>query len=218
MSGLNKMMRSSDIKGDTNYDIILRAWLDDKLEQIPADLGKMLERWEKVADLFKNGELLKMVNEDQSVTEKKIRHNFSTIVKYLRKEYRISSRTAYEDIRNAKRFFLCCQGREEIEFARGIAIEHGEQMMHEARLAGDLDIAHQFYKELNKIKGLHESHVEVPDYAEFVPPTFVLVSDPTELGFEKIENLDEVVRRIANEKRNGFVESEAEDAEVEPDE
>ncbi|SEM66273.1 hypothetical protein SAMN05192574_101383 [Mucilaginibacter gossypiicola] len=214
---LGKMIKSSDVKGDTPYDIILRAWLDHKTADLPAQLAGMLIRWQKVDVLIRQGEIVSAADADGTIKQVRKRFNFSGLVEWIRQEYRVSARTAYEDIRNAKRFFLSCEGREDVEYSRGVMIEWGENMMHSAFEAGDFDAASKFFKELNKIKGLHEQRVDVPDYSEFVPPTFTIVADPTELGFEKIDNPDEVVARILNEKRAGFIDSEAEDAEVMPD-
>lgn len=207
------LIRSSDIKGNTSYDVILRAWLDHKVHELPAELSGMIERWQMVDQLIRKGELLQKVTETGIIDYTK-RFNYSDLVEWLIEKYKISSRTAYEDIRNAKRFFLSCEGRGDLEYARGVSIEHGEQMMWAAFESGDFDAASKFFKELNVIKGLHEPLLDTPDYAEFTPPEFVIVSDPTELGFEKIDNQEEVVKRILNEKRAGFLDTEATDAEV----
>lgn len=212
------MIRASDVQGDTAYDVILRAWLAHKVDDLPADKQNMLLRWQKVDALIRQGELVRQVEDDGSLVTVKKRYNFSGLVEWLRENFKVSARTAYEDIKNAKRFFLCCEGREDIEYSRGVMIEWGEHMMHTAFENGDFDGASKFFKELNKIKGLHETRVDLPDYSEFVPPSFVITTDPTELGFEKIDNVDEVVARILNEKRSGFLDSEAQEAEVLPDE
>lgn len=209
------LIRSSDVKGNESYDIILRAWLDHKIHELPANLSGMVERWQMVDQLIRKGEFQTVMNISTGDLENKHRRfNFSDLVEWLIEKYKITSRTAYEDIRNAKRFFLSCEGRGDIEYARGVSIEHGEAMMWAAHEAGDFDAASKFYKELNIIKGLHEPLVETPDYADFIPPEFVIVTDITELGFEKIDNQEEIVKRILNEKRTGFLDTEATDAEV----
>jgi hypothetical protein len=208
-----QMIRSSDVKGNSSYDIILRAFLDHKIHELPVQLSGMLERWQMVDKLIRKGEITKLINSDGDLESKLKRFSFTDLVDYLKQNYSVSTRTAYEDIRNAKRFFLSCEGREDVEYARGVAIEHGEMMMFAALDAGDFDAASKFYKELNIIKHLHEQRDDIPDYADFIPPTFVLVADATELGFEKIENPDEVVKRILNEKRINFLDKEASDAE-----
>jgi hypothetical protein len=210
----SKMIRSADIKGNTSYDIILRAWLDHKVHELPAQLSGMLERWRMVDELIRKGEILQKITDDGIINVTK-RFSFTDLVEWLREKYTISMRTAYEDIRNAKRFFLSNEGRDDIEYARGVAIEHGELMQWAAFEAGDFDAASKFFKELNVIKGLHEQRVDTPDYSEFIPPSFVFAADPTELGFEPIDNKDEIVKRILADKRIKFLESEATDVEIE---
>lgn len=209
------LIRSSDVKGNTTYDIILRAWLDHKVDELDEKLRAMVDRWQMVDRLIRKGDVVKKVTED-GIVEVTRRLSFADLVEWLREYYRISARTAYEDIKNAKRFFLSNESREDIEYARGVSIEHGEMMMFKAYDSGDFDAASKFFKELNIIKGLHEQRVDVPDYSEFVPPTFVITSDPTELGFEAVENKEEIVKRILNEKRIGFMDADAEDAEEIP--
>lgn len=214
MSGISKYIRPGDIKGNTVYDIILKSWLSHKTDELPEEQRKMLERWEQADRLLRNGELIQNVTPD-GITEKQTRFNVSKVVEWLKEKYKVSARTAYEDVYNAKRFFLSCEGRPDKEYERAIAITFGEALMERAEEKGDLKAAAAIYKELNKIKGLHEQSVDAPDYAEFQPPKITIVSDPTELGFEKLEgNVDDMVKRIIGESRQNFLESEAEDAEV----
>jgi hypothetical protein len=213
MSGISKYVRPGDIKGNTVYDIILKAWLGHKLTELPDEQRKMLERWEQADRLLRNGEMVTLVTEDGPV-QKHGRFNVSRVVEWLKEKYKVSTRTAYEDVHNAKRFFLSLEGRPEKEYERAVAITFGEALLERCEEKGDLKAAAALFKELNKIKGLHEQSIDAPDYAEFQPPKLVITSDPTELGFEKVENPDEIVKRILGESRQSFLESEAEDAEV----
>ncbi|MDB4919842.1 hypothetical protein [Mucilaginibacter sp.] len=215
---LNKLIKASDVKGDAPYEVILRAWLEHKVDKLPEIHSKMLARWQMVDKLIRQGDTITVINDDNSIEKKLKRFNFRDLVEWLQENYGISARTAYDDIKNAKRFFLSAEGREDVEYARGVMVEWGEMMMFKAFDSGDFDSASKFFKELNKIKGLHEQHLDLPDYADFVPPSFIITGDPTELGFEKIENQDEVVKRILSERRKDFIDTEAEDAEVLPDE
>lgn len=213
MNGISKYIRPGDIKGNTVYDVILKAWLSHKTTDLPVEQKNMLERWEQADRLLRNGLLVQNVTTD-GITEKQTRFNVSKVVEWLKEKYKVSARTAYEDVYNAKRFFLSCEGRPDKEYERAIAITFGEALMERAEEKGDLKAAAAIYKELNKIKGLHEQSIDAPDYAEFQPPRIVITSDPTELGFEKVENPDDIVKRILGESRQSFLESEAEDAEV----
>lgn len=215
---MNKLIKASDIKGDTPYDVILRAWIEHKVEDLPIDKQRMLERWRMIDKLIRQGEMVKVVNDVGDMVDQQRRFNFASLVEWIRQGYNVSARTAYEDIKNAKRFFLCCEGTTDVEYSRGVMIEWGEMMMFKSFDSGDFDSASKFFKELNKIKGLHDQRLDLPDYSDFVPPSFVITSDPTELGFEKIENKEEIVKRILNEKRAGFIDAEAEDAQEVADE
>ncbi len=207
MSGTG-VVKASDVKGSTAYDEILRAWLSHSVEKLTQEHARMLVRWEDVHRLIRQGELIKVEGNDKIK-----RYNFSQLVEWLREQHQISARQAYDDIKNARRFFALCEGREDLEHARGGSIEVGEMMMWAAHEAGDRMAALGFYKETNKVRGFHEITPDLPDYESFVPPTYVIVSDPTELGFERVENVEEVVKRILHEKRSGFLEDEAQDAE-----
>lgn len=213
MSGISKYIRPGDIKGNTAQDIVLKAWLSHKLDELPDEYKNMLKRWEQADRLLRDGEMVTLVTEDGPV-QKHGRFNVSKVVEWLKEKYDISTRTAYEDIHNAKKFFLSMEGRPEKEYERAIAVTFGEALMERCEEKGDMKAAVALFKELNKIKGLHEQSVDVPDYAEFQPPNLVITADPTELGFEKVENPDEIVKRILGESRQNFLESEAQDAEV----
>ena len=210
---ISKYVRPGDIKGNTVYDVILKAWLSHKTTDLPPDQKTMLERWEQADRLLRNGELVTLLTEDGPV-QKMGRFNVSKVVEWLKERYQVSARTAYEDVYNAKRFFLSCEGRPDKEYERAIAITFGESLMERCEEKGDLKAAAALFKELNKIKGLHEQSIDAPDYAEFQPPKLVITSDPTELGFERVENPDDIVKRILGESRQNFLESEAQDAEV----
>lgn len=213
MSNLSKYIRPGDIKGNTTFDVVMKAYLSHKLDELPEAQRNMLERWEQADRLLRDGELVTLVGEKGPVQQHG-RFNVSKVVEWLKERYKVSTRTAYEDVTNAARFFHSLAGRPDKEYERAIAITYGEAMLEKALEKNDLKAAAALYKELNKIKGLHEQSIDTPDYAEFQPPKMVITSDPTELGFEKVENPDAIVKRILGESRQSFLESEAQDAEV----
>jgi len=211
---LTKYIRPGDIKGNEAPDIILRAWLSHDLDNLPDEHRKMLERWDQADRLLRNGELVEVITAD-GIEKRQQRFNMSKVVEWLRERYNISARTAYEDIFNAKRFFLSLEGRPDIEYERMIAITRGDALLDKYDEKGDGKTVAAIYKEINKLKGLHQQSVDVPDYRnEMQIPNFIITSDPTELGFEKVENPDEIVKKILGEQRQSFMESQAEDAEV----
>jgi hypothetical protein len=215
---LDKLLKVSDVKGDTAYDHILRAWIGHKVEQLPTHLASILERWQAVDKLYKQGIVTHMVSDEGVPYDKMQRFSWRGIVEWLRQNFGISARQAYDDIYNAKRFFLIAETKTDIQYNRGAAIEQGRMMQWAAFDAGRFEAAAMFFKETNKVEGLHEHAAETPDYADFEPPKFILTTDPTELGFEKIEDQEDLVRRILNEKRKDFLEDTAEDAEILPNE
>jgi len=209
-----KPIKVEDIKGDSAYEVIQRAWLGHKIEGLLPEHRAILERWQDVDRLYRRGEVGEMSSDGKNRLTK--RFTWRSIVEWLVERHGISVRQAYEDVANSKRFFLFADGRTDVEYARGAALEHGRMMQWAAFDAGKFEAAAMFFKECNQVEGLHEHGAEVPDYADFQPPSLLVVADPSELGFEKIENVDEVVQRILNEKRNGFIEAEAEDVEELP--
>lgn len=217
MSGLSKYVRPGDIKGNTAYDVILRAWLTHKVEDLPDKERQMLVRWEQADRLLRNGELVQDLTDD-SVVEKHKRFNVSMVVEWLVEKYPISKRTAYEDIHNARRFFLSLEGRPDIEYERNIAILIGDELREKCIERGDFKAAAAVFKEVNIIKGLHEQSIEAPDYSEFHPPEFTITTSATDLGFEYVD-ADAATKRILGEKRfDEFLQSEAIDAEEVGDE
>lgn len=195
---LASLIKPKELKGDTNYDIILRAYLEHKVDQLPEDLKGMLERWKKADSLLRSGELV--WKGDNEITQP---YNASRLADYLVQHYGVSIRTARDDIKHAKRFFATDYDRDEKNFARGVMIEWGEKMMWEAHGMGDYKSAAAFFKALADIQGLMKDDPDLPDYSKVQLPTLIVVDDPSELGFEKIDNVEQVVADIlAKRKKN----------------
>ncbi|WP_342645009.1 hypothetical protein [Mucilaginibacter sp. CSA2-8R] len=216
MNGLSKYVRPGDIKGNTAYDIIMRAWLAHKVDQLPDEQQRMLERWKQADRLLRNGELVKKIT-TEGIESNHQRFNVSMVVEWLVENYGISQRTAYEDIHNTKRFFLSLESRPEIEYERNIAILIGDELRELCIKKGDMKAAAAVFKEVNVIKGLHEQSIEAPDYSEFQPPEFTITTSATDLGFEYVD-AEAATKRILGEKRLEFLQSEAVDAEEVDDE
>lgn len=199
MSGipiLANLLKPRNIKVETPYDAILKAFLSGTMDQLPDDQKGMLDRWRKADALMRNGEIIKKGKKD--IVQP---YNFSRLADYLVSEYKISYRTAYDDIASAKRFFLSTYSRDDKDFARGIMIEWGEKMMWEAQSNGDSKSAAAFFKVLCDIKGLMKDDPDLPDYANINIPHFNLVADPSALGFPKLEDPDAAVARILAKRK-----------------
>lgn len=192
------LLKPRDIKTETTFDVILKAWLEHKVEELPEKLQNMLKRWRKADNLLRDGYLVK--KGEKEITQP---YTFNKLADYLVQEYSISYRTAYDDIANAKKFFLSTYSKDDRDFARGVMIEWGEQAYHEAKSLGDFKSAAAFYKALADIKGLMKDEQERPDYENINLPSFNLVVDPSELGFTKVDDPAGAVARIlAKRKRS----------------
>lgn len=209
---MRKLLKPEDVQGTTAYDNILRAWLGHKIEMLPEDESKILERWQDVDRLYRRGEINQMPDEPGKTYTK--RFTWRGIVEWLTERHKISIRQAYEDIANAKRFFLFADGRTDVEYARGAAIEQGRMMQWAAFDAGKFEAAAMFFKECNNIEGLHDASPELPIYAEFQPPKITVVAKASELGFEPIDNIDEVVKQILDERKGAALSNDFDEAEV----
>lgn len=201
MSGiptLANLLKPRNIKIETTYDAILKAFLAGKISELPQDQQNMLIRWKKADALMRDGTLVKKGKKD--IVQP---YTFNKLADYLVAEYGISYRTAYDDIASAKRFYLSTYSKSDKDFARGLMIEWGTKFMFEAAGEGDKKSAHAFYKTLCEIQELMIKDQDKPEYETINLPHFNLVADPSELGFPKLEDPDAAVARIlAKRKRD----------------
>lgn len=193
---LANLLKPRNIKVETTYDVILKAFLGGKLLDLPEDQKKMLDRWRMANALMRDGKLVK-----KGKREIVIPYNFSKVADFLVNEFSISYRTAYEDIASAKRFFLPVYTKGDKDFAKGVMIEWGDKLMWEAAGNGDYKSAAAFFKTLAEIKGVLKDDQELPDYANINLPAFNLVADPSFLGFPKLEDPDAAVDRIMAKRK-----------------
>lgn len=209
---LANILKPRDIKGETNYDVILRHYLAHTLDELPEKLSAMLDRWKMANSLLREGILVK--EEGQENGRRVFKH--TQIAAYLVEYYGISYRTANEDIANAKNFFLPEKSRNEKEFARGVMIEWGKEMMFAAYQDKDYKSAGMLWKGLMEIQGLDKDDPDLPDYAKTILPQLVIVDDPSELdaGFRKIENPDELVKEILARRKKDKMDKLIEDTEL----
>jgi hypothetical protein len=68
--------------------------------------------------------------------------------------------------------------------------------MCEAAVRGDFKAAAAFFKELRLLHGLDKMDIETPDLTQWEPTMPVIISDLSDLGFEKIENPNEFAQKL----------------------
>lgn len=209
---LANILKPRDIKGETNYDVILRHYLSHSLDDLPTKLKDMLERWTTANSLLREGILIK--EEGQENGRRVFKQ--TQIAAYLVEYYGVSYRTANEDIANAKNFFAPEHTRNEKEFARGVMVEWGKEMMFAAYQDKDYKSAATFWKALAEVQGLDKDDPDLPNYAQVVLPQLVIVDDPSELdaGYRKIENPDELVKEILARRKKDKMDKLIEESEL----
>jgi hypothetical protein len=209
---VDKLIKAKNIGQDTPLDRILRAHIEHKLDQLSESDKKILERITEADNRLKEGQIVKKtVNKKIHVFNRPIR--YKELVEWLVEKFGISHRQAYVDIAMAKQFFLSVEGREDKEFARGQMILQGEEFMHLAVSMGDFKSAAAFFRELAKIRGLDRVDPETMNADLLQPTELIIVDDPSELGFEKIDNPDDVVNKLKQSFKKNILDAVTDDAE-----
>lgn len=198
-------LRPKHIKGDTIMDRIFKAFLANKIDSLsPTDRG-VYDRIREVDAQVRTGFVQKITKYDYElqleVEVSRINRPYQKLelAHWIMARFGVSQAQAYIDIQMSQQFFKTFESKEDKDYARGMHIYWGEKMMMEAHSAGDFRAAQGFYKELSKVKGLHEKEHDIPDYKEFTPIKPVIEPDASKLGFEKIENIDAVKADLLKE-------------------
>lgn len=215
---MSKFLRPKDVKGSTVLDRILKAFLVNKLDDLSEADKHVLERITEVDNRLRKGYV---VTEPRIAPETGQPYNHSYSRPYRKSElaqwqmtrFGVSMSQAYEDIRMAERFFLTTESRPDKEFARGMMIHWGEEAMAKAQADGDHRAAAAFFRELIKVKQLDRYDDPKFNPEDLNPIRPIIIDDPAELGFPKVENPDQVVARLLKEVKKGVIEKIAEDAE-----
>lgn len=222
-------LRPQHVKGKTALDRILKSFLKNDLDSLTPGDQEILIRITEVDTRIRTG---------HTVIKSKFDHDLQIDVEdfrftrpYRKKElaewqvarFQVSLAQGYIDVEMAERFFLTTEKRPDKEFARGMMIHWGEEAMALAMYNGDYRAASAFFKELNKIKGLDKEDDPLFDPEKFKPIQPVIKDDPSELGFDKIDNPDQLVAKLNKELRKTkmmerILKGEAEDAEIEEEE
>uniref|UniRef100_F4C2D4 Uncharacterized protein n=1 Tax=Sphingobacterium sp. (strain 21) TaxID=743722 RepID=F4C2D4_SPHS2 len=214
-----KQLNPKNIRPETALDRILKAWLANKIDELRQDDKNLLERMEEIDRRIKAGYV---VEEPRiaSLTGSPYIHTFKRpfrkkeLAEWVMQRFKVSSRQAYADIDASNHFFLNTVSRDEKEFAKGVYIEWGEEMMARAHSEGDHRAAAAFFKELNKMRGFDKQDSDIFDLSKWQPEEPVLIDDPTVLGFPALEEDEEVIKaRLLKSFKADFIEKLSEDAE-----
>lgn len=200
---LAELIRPRDIKVEDKYDKILKAYLDGKKEQLPEDLKGSLDRWSQVNSMLRQGE---KVGKGKNKYYKPYRYD--QVVKFITVQFGVSIRTAYDDIKSAKRFFSIQETQIDDDFAKGIFLEKLDEAFAVCLGKGDHKSATAYAKVIAAIrKWDKEKDEDLPKYAELELPHFALVADPSELGFPKMDNPDQAVARILEKRKKSKIDN-----------
>ncbi|MCX2473565.1 hypothetical protein OQZ33_04390 [Pedobacter sp. MC2016-05] len=200
---LANLIRPRDIQVEDKFDKILKAYLDGKIDQLPKDLQDSLTRWEMINGMLRQGEKIK-----KGKVKYYRPYNYGTLAKFITATYNVSIRTAYDDIKSTKRFYAIEETKDDNDFAKGLFLEKLEERSAYCHAKGDFKSAAAFDKMIMTIrKWDKEPEADLPKYAELQLPTLILVADPSELGFPKIENPDQAVARILAKRKKGKIDN-----------
>lgn len=222
-------LRPRHVKGNTVLDRILKAFLKNNLDGLSHDDKFVLERITEVDNRIRCGYVVKKTKYDHDLQVDVEDYRYtrpyrkSELAEWQVARFNISLAQAYKDIEMAERFFLTTEKRPDKEFARGQMIYWGEDAMAEARAMGDFRSAAALFKVVALIRGLDKEEEPGFDPEKFKPIQPEIVVDPSELGFDKIDNPDNLVARLNKELRktklmDRLIQAEAEDAEIEEEE
>lgn len=220
-------LRPKHVKGNTALDRILKAFLKNDLDNLSQPDKDILERISEVDKRIRAGYTvikskfdyqLNMDVEDYRFTRP---YRKRELAEWQVERFNVSLAQGYIDIEMAERFFLTTETRTDKEFARGMMIHWGEEAMAQAMHNGDYRAAAVFFKELAKIKGLDKEIDPLFDPETFKPIQPVIADDPSEIGFDLMENPELLVARLNKELRQSnkmmdrILKKEAEEAEME---
>lgn len=197
------------IKPETNYDIIWKAYVEHRIHELPIELQEQAKRWKRCNALLIDGQTLKK-GKDEIIRP----YRYNQLVEFLVEEFGISHNTARNDIKHTKRFFAVEETRDEKNFGKGIYLEWLERWMFECAGKGDHKSAAAYAKLIKEVRGYDRVDEDAPKYDEIQIPHLEIVVDPSELGFEKIENPDQVVANILKKRKKSALDRIIDNAEL----
>lgn len=219
-------LRPKHVKGTTVLDRILKAFLKNNLDGLSPVDKAVLERITEVDARIRAGYVVKKTKFDYDLNAVVEDYRYTRpyrkaeLAEWQVAKFDISLAQAYKDIEMSERFFLTTERRPDKEFARGQMIYWGEDAMAEARAQGDFRSAAALFKVVAQIRGLDKEDEPMFDPEKFQPIQPVIVADPSEIGFEKVENPDQLVAQLQKELRQNkmmdrLIREEAEDIDFE---
>lgn len=186
-----QLIKPKQISTETALDRITGAWLAHDLDHLSDADKHLLERISEADKQLQHGKLIRKNGKDFSRPMR-----IKEVAEWLVERFKISLRQAYADIEMAKQFFLSTQSRNDKDFARGQMIQWGEEFMCEAAAKGDFKAAAAFFKELRLLHGLDKIDAETPDLSQWEPIKPIIISSVSEIGYEKIEHLDQEIKKL----------------------
>lgn len=182
------LIRPSFIQPEDLLDRLFKAWISHKIDELPNDEQRILERMEYADSKIKEGGVnalyCNLVND---------------MLEYF-KDQKLSKRTIENDIARAKKFFASARPREEKEYARGKYIEWLERSYVKAEAAGEFKALAPMMRELKEIQNLHKEDPNRPDYEKYERKPILVMNDPTKLGLPVIDNLEEELAKLRGSK------------------
>jgi hypothetical protein len=207
------IIKAKDVSDDTPLDRIYKAFVSHQLDKLSDSDKAILTR---ITEIDKQITVRKPV--EKTIKGKVVTYNrpyqYKELCEWVVERFNVSHRQAYIDIDMSKRFFLSCETRDDKEYARGQRILIGNELMFEAAAQGDYKSAAAFFKELNEISGLKRTDPEGINPEDLIPIEFTIVDDPSQLdsSFEKIENIDELIRDLEKEFKRKTIKNVIDDA------
>lgn len=182
------MLSVSKIAADSDLDIILKAYLSNKIEELDENLQLRFKRWETIHELYKEGRITKT----------------SEMVKFLLATYKgkLGRAQAYNDIFDSKSFFGTISQRDHKEYKRGLYIEWLETWAHRSANNGDYTTAEKLIRTAATIAGLDDHSPEMPDMSQVTIFQPVFVYDPSIImGNRPLPDVDQLRVKYLNKKQ-----------------
>ena len=223
-------LRPKHVSGDTILDRIFKAFLANKMDSLSPTDKSVYERIKEVDCQVRTGFVQKLTKYDPEleadVEVDRLNRPYQKLelAHWIMARFGVSQSQAYIDIQMSQQFFKTFESRKDKEYARGMHIYWGERLLAEAAHAGEFKAAAAFYKEIGRVSGLYDQDIDLPDYKEFTPIKPKIETDPSKMGFEKIENKDALVASLLKELKgksssiDRMLDDEAEDIEFEDSE
>lgn len=172
------MVRPAFVQPEDLLDKLYKAWISHKIEELPLEEQRILERMEYADGKLRDGgtgSLYRNLVEDM-------------VEKF--KDQGLSKRTLENDIARAKRFFLSVRPREEKEYARGKSIEWLERLIWKAEAAEDFRAAALLMKELDEIQNFKKEDPNRPDYDKYERKPILVLSKATDIGLLEVDETE----------------------------